>query len=186
MIRSFALAGVPLLLVGLAACGGDSDDEPTATPAGAEDGTPTDSTPAGTLAPAESPTPTPETPLPTPTRVADTEPLMVVNFGETMIQPTAGDLAALDSIEITGTDGETYEGVSLAALAAEVSGQEAPNVEVRGIRSDGVRLATVTYSLTDSGEDTVIFVAESGNANLASASIPEANWLTAISSIAFY
>jgi hypothetical protein len=58
-------------------------------------------------------------------------------------------------------------------------------VEMRGIRSDGKRLVTLRYSLTDNGTDTVVYVADSGNVDLVSASVPQSNWLTAIMAISY-
>jgi hypothetical protein len=171
-----------LLLVALVACGGD-DDSPDGT--ATSDVSSGDGTPAGTLTPDGTPTETPETPIATPTRVADTDPLMVVNYGATLLQPTAADLAALPQVEVEGLDGETYSGVTLNDLAAAVGAAADGFVEVQGIRSDGVRLTTVRYSLAESGADTVVFVGESGNVNVASASVPLANWLSAVQAIAY-
>jgi hypothetical protein len=180
-IAALCLVG-PLLLLAVAGCGGDDDGtDATAT----SDASSNNGTPAATLTPSESPTATPEQPIATPTRVADTDPLMVVNYGETVLQPTAADVAAMPQTPITGIDGQTYTGVTLADLAAAMGAPSDGYVEMRGIRSDGKRLVTLRYSLTDNGTDTVVYVADSGNVDLVSASVPQSNWLTAIMAISY-
>lgn len=174
----------PLLLLTLAACGGDDDDSP-ADASATGDSSSNEGTPGATLTPAESPTVTPETPVATPTRVADDEPLMVVNYQATLLEPTAADLAALPQIQVTGIDGKTYSGVSFNDLAAAVGAPPEAFVEVRGIRSDGVRLTTLRYSLAENGADSVFYIAESGNVDLASASIDPVNWLAAIQAVGY-
>ncbi len=180
-IAALCLAG-PLLLLAVAGCGGDDDgSDATAT----SDASSNNGTPAATLTPSESPTATPDEPIATPTRVADTDPLMVVNYGETVLQPTAADLAAMPQSEIEAADGETYTGVTLVDLAAAMGAPSDGYVEMRGIRSDGIRLVTLRYFLAESGTDTVVYVAESGNVDLVSASVPLSNWLTAIMAISY-
>jgi hypothetical protein len=170
-----------LLAAVLIACGGGGDDD--ATPNGGSSST--DGTPAGTLTPAESPTPTPESPLATPTRVADDEPVMAVNSGPMELFPTVAELGALPQTEVTGSDGNSYTGTTLAVLGEQVSAPAQGFVSIQGIRSDGIRYATVRFAIEEHAGTTVVFVGESGNVEMASSSIAAANWVGAISAISY-
>jgi len=170
-------AGAALVAVTLVACGGGDDDDD------ADNGG--DETPAGSLTPAESPTPSPESPLATPTRVADDEPVVAVNFGANEFFPTAAQLAELPETEITGSDGSSYTGVSVAALGEQVGAPGEGFVSLQGIRSDGIRFATVRFAIEEEGDSIVVFIGESGNVEMASANVPVANWVGAISAISY-
>jgi hypothetical protein len=173
------VAAIPCVALALAACGGSGDDGP------GDDTTPANGTPAGTLTPADAPTPTPESPIATPTRVADDEPLMIVNFGATEVLPTAADLAGLAQVEVTDMDGNDHTGVTLAELGQLVGAPAAGLVSLQGIRSDGIRFATVRFAIEDHAATTVVYVGESGNVQMGSSSIAPVSWVGAISAISF-
>lgn len=164
-----------------AACGGDDDSSATGT--GSPD-TSGNSTPAATLTPAESPTATPEQALPTPTRVADDEPLLVITYGDQTVTPTAADLAAYQQSEIE-VDGQSYSGALLADIAGQMGAPAESTVYVEGIRSDGLRFATVRFALADVADGTVFYIGDSGHVNYASSAVAPAQWLMNVSAITF-
>jgi hypothetical protein len=174
------VAAIPFVAITLAACGGGGDDDGPG-----DDTTPANGTPAGSLTPADTPTPTPESPIATPTRVADDEPLMIVNFGATELLPTAADLAGMAQVEVTDMDGNDHSGVTLEALGQLVGAPAQGFVSLQGIRSDGVRYATVRFAIEEHAATTVVYVGEGGNVEMGSSSIASVSWVGAISAVSF-
>jgi hypothetical protein len=177
--RLLFVAAIPCVALAFAACGGGGDDD------GGDDATPANGTPVGSLTPADTPPPTPESPIATPTRVAEDEPLLIVNFGATELLPTAADLAGMTQVEVIDMDGNDHSGVSLEALGQLVGAPAQGFVSLQGIRSDGIRYATVRFAIEEHAATTVLYVGESGNVEMGSSSIAPVSWVGAISAISF-
>jgi hypothetical protein len=181
---TFAVVPLALALL-LGACGGDDDGSPD----GGDDGaaaTPTLSPMDAqrTAVSAHDQPQVPDTPLAKPTPVPDDTPVIQVVAGETRYTPTAAEFAGLPTTEIQA-DGNTVEGVTIAALASQVSGSPDAVVTIQGTRVDNLRLGAVRFGLSEIAEDTVLIMDEDGHLALASSSIPADQWLTTITGIAF-
>jgi len=169
MLRVFLIL-CALFTVAAVACGDDTT-KPTATNA-----------PAG--ASLASPSPTVEPLLPTPTPASDTAPALMVVSSKGNFLPTVAEFRQLPQIDITAKGPQ--KGVSIATLAAKVNvTPTAGFVTIQGIRSDGKRGGVVRYAVADIASTTILVLDDKGHLNLVSSTIPEAEWLTAVESVAF-
>ena len=123
--------------------------------------------------------------LPTPTPLLVTDAIVGVANGKESYAPTMDDFKALDQTSIT-VDGQSYKGVSLAALAGKVSAAtDTGFVTVQGTLLSGTKLNVIRFATKDVATTTVLVMDSGGRLALYSSSIPKAQWLTAVSSVAF-
>jgi hypothetical protein len=154
-------------------------------PVACGDGT---SKPAATSTAADAspalPTPTVEPPLPTPTPAADTASAVIVVSSKGNFRPTVAEFRQLPQVDVTANGPQ--KGVSIAALAAKVGVTPTSGfVTIQGIRSDGKRAGIVRYAVADVASSTILVLDDKGHLNLVSSTIPPAEWLTAVESVAF-
>jgi len=141
-------------------------------------------TTTGTAASPALPTPTVEPLLPTPTPASDTASALIVVSSKGNFHPTVAEFRQLPQVDITAKGPQ--KGVSIAALAAKVGVTPTSGfVTIQGIRSDGKRGGVVRYAVADIASTTVLVLDDKGHLNLVSSTIPEAEWLTAVESVAF-
>ncbi len=172
-MRRFLLAAAPFAILLGAACG-DGEDKP-------DDG---ENTPEAALTQDSNQQPqVADQAMPTPTPLADTDPvLQVVAMGQAYT-PTKGDFTALPKVSIDA-GGKSYEGVSLAALAEKAGAPAAGFVTIQGTRADNLRFGAVRFPLAEVGTNTVLILDETGHVLFASSSVPQEQWLKDISGIA--
>jgi ABC-type glycerol-3-phosphate transport system substrate-binding protein len=177
-----------LLAAGLlaAACGNDDDgDTGNIDPGnGAANGDDTNGSNGDNNGGDEpAPTNTPR-PLPTPTPVRDDAVIVVVAAGGELHEPTRREFQDFEQTTIT-VGGADYTGVSIATLAAETGAPDAAFVTIEGLRPGGERQAIWRFAMAEVGEDSVLVIGPAGHLQLASASIPEDQWIESIGSIDF-
>jgi hypothetical protein len=172
-MRRILLAAAPLAILLGAACG-DGEDKP-------DDAT---TSPEAVLTQDSNEQPqVPDTAMPTPTPLADADPvLQVVAMGQAYT-PTRGDFGGLAKTKIDA-GGKSYEGVTLAALAEKAGAPQAGFVTIQGTRSDNLRFGAVRFAMSEIGTNTVLLLDESGHVSFASAGVPPEQWLKDISGIA--
>ncbi len=130
------------------------------------------------------PTPTIEPALPTPTPAGDTASALIVVSSKGNFRPTVAEFRQLPQVDITANGPQ--KGVSIAALAAKVGVTPTSGfVTIQGVRSDGKRSGIVRYPVADVASTTILVLDNSGHLNLVSSTIPAAEWLTAVESVAF-
>jgi hypothetical protein len=172
---------VPLLaaLLAVAACG---DDDNTTDGGPAASANPSDPPPAtvSTRNPGIE-QPSANAGLPSPTVLKDDDIALIVGSRGTAYQPTIGELKALPQATIQA--GGTKTGVLLSVLAAKVSGQPTDFVTITGRLQNLAQAGAIRFLLSEIGDTTVIYVDGEGRVTLASTTIPQEQWLTAITDI---
>ena len=180
-----ASAAVLILIVAASACGGGGGKQTKTTTSGtakahASASASATSTSTGLGQPQGS-----GDALPTPTPLLVTDAIVGVANGKESYAPTMDDFKALDQTSIT-VDGQSYKGVSLAALAGKVSAAtDTGFVTVQGTLLSGTKLNVIRFATKDVATTTVLVMDSGGRLALYSSSIPKAQWLTAVSSVAF-
>jgi hypothetical protein len=169
----FVVLAAALAALLLAACGGDDDDDGTAN------GSVTTEAAADASGTAQAGARRTREPLPTPTPVAEDQPLFTAAFASTQIQPTKADLEAMPQTEV---DGE--EGVSLADLAAAVEAPEGATVTIQGYIADATEQRFARDSLATIGTNTILVI-EDGRVRLVSSSLPEEQILDVVTTVEF-
>lgn len=174
LLPLLALSG--LLLV---ACG--DDDGPSPSPSETATGVASAETSATGSAPNQQPTP--DRPVPTPTPASDRAIALTVVAGEKNYNPSVAEFRALPESEINA--GGPKKGVLLSELAAKVGGKADALVVIQGYRNDMKTLAIIRKRLSEVASNTVFTIDEQGHVNVSSSTLPEIEWLKAVSSIAF-
>lgn len=175
-MRFLSVAPVALTMVGLltVACGGeDGDGKATST---AVPGDP------GAVGANLTPTPTPppmKKPAPPPAQGVALE-----ISGPQFFGPSISELKGLMTTPIT-VNGKTYTGVTLAALAERVKAPAGVVMTVQGYRSDYSRIVFHRSEVAANGATTVLYIDSEGYINMASTTIPEADWLKAVMTVGF-
>ncbi len=131
----------------------------------------------------EQPVP-PDRPLPSPTPLPDGVPVLQVVAGDRQFTPTRQEFEALPTATITA-GGKQYTGVTLAELAKRTSAPDGATVTIQGTRMDNLRYGAIRYPLAEVAAGTVIYLDQSGHPALASATIPQEQWLHTLTGIAF-
>lgn len=160
------LASLAGLALAVAACGGGGDKS---TPTAA--------------ASSVSPTATLQS-IPQPTPPQPGEPIVQVHAGEHSLAPTRADVEKLATGSIDA-GGKTYTGVTLAALAAQVSAPETATATVLGTQPSGERIAGARLSLKDDGASTVFVLESDGYLHLVSSTLDASDWLIDVTEIDF-
>jgi hypothetical protein len=173
-MRFLLLAPVALLTLSLvtAACGGGGGE---ATPT-AQAGDP------GQVGANEKPTPT-APPMQKPAVLPD-EAMAVEITGTEFYGPTVKELKGLMTTSIT-VNGKTYKGITLTALAERVKAPAGVVMTIQGYRADFARVIFHRSELAANGATTVLYMDNEGYFNIASSTIPGAEWTKAVLSITF-
>ena len=172
--RHLLLAAATLpILAGLAAGCGDGEDTDADATANAD--APADGTPA-------EPTKVPDKPLPTPSPIPDDVPVIQVVSATKNFTPLRSEFAALPKVTVSA-GGKTYEGVSLATLAAQAGAPATATATIQGPRNDNLRLGAIRFSVSEIGTTTVFVIDDTGHVLLASTSVPPEQWLKDVTGI---
>lgn len=174
LIRGLAAATLSFALLA-AACGGDDakTDEAATTTAGGDTGT------AATAGPGITPTRTSPTRAVATAVPADGAALMVANpAAKVQYVPTADQFRALTKTTIKGK-----EGVSLATLASSAGITGATLATIDGTVAASSSFGAIRYNVADIGSTTIFVMDDRGHISMASDTIPEAEWLTLVTSI---
>lgn len=162
------LAGA-LLASAFAACGGDSNDEPT----------PTTAAPANGGAEA---TATPRTPQPRATPTPKAEDSIALNVGgrgaQTPFAPTVAEFKALPTTTIKGKTG-----VTLATLLEKAGRGSSTIATIAGTSPTGLQGGAIRYPIDTIAANTIFVMDANGHITMASDHVPENEWLIAIENV---
>lgn len=175
---------------------GDGDSDASPTPIATSTTTATISTTATaapttspsvsstpTASPASGPTATPEPPLPTPTSLAQNEPVLSIVGGGETLQPTGLEFRAWAETTIEA-GGASYTGVTLAEIAEDL-GVSGGFVEVEGVRSDGARYAIGRFALDEVADTSILVISRTGHVDFVSSTLDSSQWLTFVTAVTF-
>ena len=171
-----ALAAFTVIMLAVVGCGGD-DDAPAET-ATSEGGSPAATDGAGSEA-----TPT-RTPIPTPTPVPEDAIAVQIVGGGNALTPTVREFRDFETAEIALPSGEMVSGVTLGSLV-EMLGVDAAFVTLEGYSAGFRSIGYTRYAIGDVGSDTVFVITDVGHVTIASGSIPEAELMEVVLSVAF-
>jgi hypothetical protein len=157
----------------VASCGGDSSSAKTATPAKS-------TSPAGPATVAGQPTK--DQGQPTPTKVPDDGIVLTLASSGKQYRPKLSEFKALPQSDID-VNGKKQSGVLLADLVKQVPAGSSGFVQIQGLESDLKKVANVRFKLDDVASTTVLMLDPDGHVNVASSSIPEAQWVKAVNAI---
>lgn len=171
MLRTwiFGFAAVALFA---AACGDgeDKNAEATAGPSAA--------------AVTESPTLPPAPTRVPPTAVPNTGRALTVVFGQKNYTPTVDEFRQLPTVEID-VAGVRKKGVTLVSLVEKAGGGSPGFVTIEGLRASLGAEATTRYAIPAVGATTVLVLDDTGHLEMFSSSIPQAEWLKAVTALSF-
>lgn len=172
MMMRWSLLLLPALLTVTAACGDGADkkdDDATATAAAAVNA----NTPGQ---------PTTSQPLAKPTPVPDTGLAFQVISGTQKFTPTVAEFKALPQTDLD-VKGAKQTGILLSDIAAKVPAGRNGVVTIEGLSGDGQRVGAVRFPVADIAATTLFVLDSEGHVNVVSTTIPEEQWLKAVTGI---
>ena len=163
-----------LALLGVAAACGDGNDKKNEN-----------ATATASAATANAPTPgqpTTSQPLAKPTPVPDTGLAMQVVSGTQRFTPTVAEFKALPQTDLD-VKGAKQTGILLQDIAAKVPAGRNGIVTIEGLTADGQRVGAVRFPVADIAATTLFMLDSEGHVNFVSTSIPEEQWLKAVTGV---
>jgi len=175
LLRTWIAASAALALFAGIACGDGADKDTSATTAAG-------ASPSVAITP-EPTLPAAPTRVP-PTAVPNTARAITVVAGQKTYTPTVDEFRKLATAEVD-VAGTKKKGVTMQALLEQVGGGSPGFVTIEGLRANLGAEATTRYPVGTVAANTILVMDETGHLEMFSASIPQAEWLKAITALSF-